>query len=125
MKSIAMTRADFLLIFAIFAAALLFAGIFARNGQRPASAVVIEQDGREIMRLPLEENRVRIPGENGYNVIVVSEHGVWMEEADCPDQICVRQGEIDGSGESIVCLPHRLTVRLVVEGDEGLDAMTN
>lgn len=125
MKSIAITRADLLLIFAVFAAALLFAGTFLGSGRKQASAVVIEQDGREIMRLPLEENRVKIPCENGYNVITVSEHGVWMEEADCPDQICVRQGEISRSMESIICLPHKLTVRLVVEGDEGLDAMTN
>lgn len=124
-KSRYMTRADWILIFIVFFMALLLAAGFFLAGQGQASVVVIEQDGREIMRLPLQNYTVRIPYGSGYNVVTVSEHGVLVEEADCPDQICVRQGEISRGGESIVCLPHRLVVRLVVEGEDGLDAMTN
>ncbi|MDO4333477.1 MAG: NusG domain II-containing protein [Eubacteriales bacterium] len=120
-----MTKADVILIFGVFVLSVLLAAGFFWYGRGTASVVVIEQDGREIMRLPLQENTVRIPCENGYNIVMVTERGVSVKEADCPDRICVRQGEITGGGQSIVCLPHKLVVRLVSEDGEELDAMTN
>ena len=45
-----------------------------------------------------------------------------MSEADCPDRLCVKQGEITNGIYPIVCLPHRLTVRIVE--NSGIDAVT-
>lgn len=59
-----------------------------------------------------------------YNLLAVSENGVSMEAADCPDQICVHHIPIKGGGESIICLPHKLVVEIQGEtGDKGLDGM--
>ena len=60
---------------------------------------------------------------DSYNVIEIAEGGVRMKEADCPDQICVSRGLIRKSGQSIVCLPHRLVIRLEQLGDQELDAV--
>ena len=38
-------------------------------------------------------------------------------EANCGDHTCIRTGAISREGETIVCLPHRMVVR--VEGGEG------
>ena len=35
-----------------------------------------------------------------------------MEEADCPTQDCVHTGTITRAGQSIVCLPARIIIRL-------------
>ena len=35
-----------------------------------------------------------------------------MEEADCPTQDCVHTGTITRTGQSIVCLPARIIIRL-------------
>lgn len=122
-----LTGADLCLILGILAlAAFLAAFFFAASARHEMAEAVIEQDGQEILRLPLAEERtVRIPWEDGFNTVTVTQQGVFMSEADCPDQICVRQGTICNGGESIVCLPHRLVIRL--EGTDGnaLDAMTN
>ena len=40
-----------------------------------------------------------------------------MLEADCPDQVCVRQGWVQDRTVPIVCLPHRLVIEIV--GGEG------
>lgn len=56
-------------------------------------------------------------------MIEIAEGGVRMKEADCPDQICVSRGLIQKSGQSIVCLPHRLVIRLEQVGDQELDAV--
>ena len=39
-----------------------------------------------------------------------------MAEASCPDQLCVHQPAIRYHGQTIVCLPHRVSV--TIEGGE-------
>lgn len=120
-------RADFCLIVGILLAAGLAAFLmYAPYGRKAAAAVVIEQDGREVMRLPLSEDRtVRIESESGYNAIHITGRGAEVTETDCPDQICQKQGEITALGESIICLPHRLVIRLTGDLPAGPDAVTN
>lgn len=48
----------------------------------------------------------------GYNTIEVRPGAIEIIEADCPDQICVHQGAIDDGIEPIVCLPHKLVIRI-------------
>ena len=49
----------------------------------------------------------------GKNLLVIQNHNVWISEANCPNQDCVKQGKISMNGEMLVCLPHRLTVSIV------------
>lgn len=58
-----------------------------------------------------------VPKGSGYNLLAVSEARVFMESANCRDQICVHHIPIAGGGESIICLPHRLVVEIVGETD--------
>lgn len=121
-------RADRILILSVLAAALAVSVLLAAlQRDSGAGAAVIEQDGQEILRLPLQEDAsVRISCEGGYNVVTVKSGRVAVTEADCRDQICVNQGEISGSFETIVCLPHRLSVHLEgVDSGAGPDAVTN
>lgn len=53
-----------------------------------------------------------VPEGISYNLLSVSSSGVFMEAADCPDQICVHHIPIMRDGESIICLPHRLAVEI-------------
>ena len=122
------SRADRILIFSVFAAAVFLALVFLKpQGSEGTAFAVIEQDGKEILRLQLDrEESVRISCTNGYNVVTVSGGSVAVTEADCRDQVCVRQGEISSGRETIVCLPHRLAVRLERADDgTGPDAVTN
>ena len=65
-----------------------------------------------------------VPEGISYNLLAVSESGVSMVAADCPDQICVHHIPIKNGGESIICLPHKLVVEIQggTEGN-GLDGM--
>jgi hypothetical protein len=47
-----------------------------------------------------------------------------MVSADCPGGDCVRAGTIKNAGESVVCLPHKLTVRLTTESARETDAVS-
>ena len=43
---------------------------------------------------------------------MVKDGKVSVTEADCPDKVCVNTGEISKSGDTIVCLPHKLVVEI-------------
>ena len=82
------------------------------------SYAVITVDGKEYQRLPLNINtEQKIQTNNGYNTICVEGGQVYVKEADCANQVCVKTGEISARGEVIACLPHKLTV--TVEADQG------
>lgn len=67
-----------------------------------------------------------VPEGSGYNFLAVDGKRVWMQAADCPDQICVHHIPISGTGESIICLPHKLVVGITGGTDEegSLDGIT-
>ena len=45
-----------------------------------------------------------------YNILKVSENGVSVIQASCPDKICVKTHIAEKEGDMIVCLPNRLTM---------------
>jgi Protein of unknown function (DUF1312). len=80
----------------------------------PGDTVYIEVDGKLYEELPLSKDKtvtVRVDG-GGYNVVEIKGGKVRISDANCPDRVCVRQGWIDRSGENIICLPHRVVVRI-------------
>ena len=122
-KKIAPTRGDIGLIVGCLLAALICCGLWL-GLRRDGAAVIVEQDGKETARYALDENRtVRIEGQGGYNILVIEGGETWLSEADCPNLLCVKTGKIRYAGQSIVCLPHRLAVR-IVGGASALDAVT-
>jgi hypothetical protein len=55
--------------------------------------------------------------------ILLEGDGVTVTEADCPTQDCVHTGKITRAGQSIVCLPEQVTVRLTGASDGGPDVV--
>ncbi len=66
-----------------------------------------------------------IDNEHGYNRVRMEGGLVWMEEADCRDQVCVMSKSISNPGESIVCLPHQVIVRIVGAQIGEVDVISN
>ena len=94
------------------AALLLSVGLwlFAGRGQQ----VEITVDGKTVMTLPLDvDTTVTVPGVDGENTLVIADGTARMQEADCPDGLCVSHRAISRAGESIICLPHRVVVTVV------------
>lgn len=86
--------------------------------------VIIESGGDLYAKYPLHEDRVIAVPASGqydyYNVVKISGGTVSVTEASCKNQVCVKHGAVSRSGESIVCLPNRLVVRIDA-GKEGYD----
>ena len=63
-------------------------------------------------------------GEDEYNLLMISDGTAFVSDADCPDKLCVKQRAISRNGESIICLPHKLVIRIVAKEESRLDAVT-
>lgn len=85
--------------------------------KKPGLRAVVEVNGERVAVLPLSEDQELTLNETGYNRVRVSDGAVFMEEAGCPDQICVKTGRVDQAGGVIACLPHRVIVYVESGGD--------
>ncbi len=93
--------------------ALCFLGIRAADGGGAAS-LTVSVDGEEVARFDLDRNtEYLITGYGGgVNRLIIRDGNAWIEEASCPDKLCVRQGRISREGEMIICLPNRVTAEI-------------
>lgn len=119
-----MTKTDKMIFWITLLAAcvmLMFSNVFLSLGQN--QEIVIELDGKtyaQYSQASLEKAQVLdIQTEYGYNKIEISPDGVRILESDCSDTQCM--GEIRKAGEMLICLPHRLIVR--IQGSKGADGI--
>ncbi len=120
----AFTPGDALLAAGVLAlAVVLAAGPLAKPARGTASEVVVEVNGAEVMRVPLDAGpaEYQVEGFQGASRFRVEGGEVWMVDSACPDKLCVGMGRARKPGQAIVCLPNRVTLRL--EGEGGVDAV--
>ena len=135
-------KADIILFIVLVVTGLAAsAALTLTHGEAGSGArVIIESGGDLYARYPLAEDRtvvVPAPKQTAvdapagdpddaaslqydyYNVVVISGGTVSVTEASCKNQVCVKHGAISRSGESIVCRPNRLVVRIEDNSEEG------
>ena len=101
-------------------AACLAAFLLWQNGETGTYAEV-EVDGVCVARLPLtKDTEYSVPTDGGINVLVIRDGSIFMQTADCPDKTCVSSRAISRTGETIVCLPHRIVVTVKNAKQNGL-----
>lgn len=105
----------------LLAAALGFMGAFAFSGADNLVAVV-SVNGQVYSEIDLSEvaepYEMTVAGE-GEAVLHISSEGVRFVISDCPDKLCVNTGLLTRSGQSAVCLPARVSVKLVSGDSSG------
>ncbi len=116
-----LNRFDFFLI--ILGILILFVLIcFVLTGTIGNCAVVY-QNSQAVKTIPLGKDATYtfVSEDGGYNVVVVENGEIYVSEADCQGQDCVYRGKISQNNESIICLPHKLSIT-VHNTDKELDA---
>ncbi len=117
-----LSRKDVMLVIAILTTAVLLHFVLEAPGQAEGGQLRVVADGQEYGTYPLGEDRViEIVQDCGKNVIHIEGGYAWMEEADCPDGYCMRQGRIHQVKQSVICLPHRLVVEVLAADGEQAD----
>ena len=121
-------KKDKLLILLIVIAAGIVAVGSSMFGNKAGTYVRVMIDGELYGEYSLQEKQtIGIRETSGYNRLVIDQNSVKMQEADCPDQYCVKHAAITGTNETIVCLPHKLTVEIVsdtIDRQVEIDALT-
>ena len=118
-----MKRADLVLLACVLLIA--GAGFLFLSGRGKGADVVVYTDGQETARYLLSESvSVVLEGyDGGQNRLEISGGEAFLSEADCPDLLCVKQGGINRSGESIICLPHRIVISIEGGAEPEADAI--
>ena len=81
---------------------------------------MVRVDGQVTERHSLAEDGV-FPLNGGTNTLVIENGEAYLCAADCPDHLCVKQGKIRYDGQTITCLPNRLTVTVEGGKSDGVD----
>lgn len=125
-----MKKGDFLVIFLILLISGLVAFFNTKNFMEKDTSggkkVVISVDGKVFKEVELNKNTdkiIKIDNKFGHNEIIIKNERVFMEESDCKDKICLHMGKIYRVGDTIICLPHRLLVKIVADDNKGLDVV--
>lgn len=117
-------KKDWILIGSFLGIALIAASVlhfFTPQGTQVVATVDSQEVGRWSLADSVDEV---IETESGKNRLVIEGGKASIVEADCPDGICVKQGNISRTGQTIVCLPHKLVIEITGKAEEnGLDAV--
>jgi len=115
------------IILAALAAFLALLSFFSLTAKKEGKTVQILQDGLVIEEIDLSavtsERSFTVEWTGGgSNLITVQPGRIRVTEADCPDRVCVDQGWLSDQAAPIVCMPHRLMIRIKDSG--GPDAVS-
>ena len=85
---------------------------------------VITVDGQVVQELPLDEDTTyQVETPEGYNIVEIKDGWADVIEADCRDGLCADQKRIHKTGETIVCLPHKMVVTIEAGTENTVDAV--
>lgn len=77
-------------------------------------------DGGKITEYSLSSDAVI---ELEHATVIVENGTVRVENSDCKDKLCEEFGRISKSGESIICIPNKLSI--TVGGESEVDSVAN
>ena len=88
--------------------------------RKDGAAVKIEIDGRTVGEYPLDlDGEYTLNG--GTNVLKIEDGRAYMIHSDCPDHTCERTGKISYAGQTIVCLPNKVSVTVIGTTEGSVD----
>ena len=105
---------DLFLLLAVFLIVIVSALIYTFTREEGSYAVVLK-NGAEIGRYSLSKN-CEVPVVDGdmiTNILVICDGNAQISEATCPDQICVEHRSVSKVGETIVCLPNEVVIKII------------
>lgn len=102
----------------------LAASYFLSFGQEAGDELIITADGSHYGTYSLLEDReITVELDGHINKVTIDNGKVSMSFSDCKGQDCVKHSKISLSGESIICLPHKLVLE-ISGSDDGYDSIS-
>lgn len=99
----------------------VFAALVDSSAGRRAVVTVC---GKKEAVLRLDRPTVlEVEGAIGKTVIEVGERGVCIRQSPCPNHYCIRMGYAGTRGQTIVCAPNHVSIRIIGDNDSGVDGV--
>lgn len=120
-------KCDILLIIFLIILSFLPYFIFLKyiNKNYNSTYAEIKVEGKLYKNIPLSshsgENSFIIESSKGKNKIIIKDNSIAIEEADCLDSLCIKQGFISKVGENVICLPHKVVIEIKGEVSDNSD----
>ncbi len=125
-----MTKTDWILITIVASVSFILLGLKLLPVSGVQVQARIELEGKTVQTLNLQAvdgSVVTIPLKRAKAQLEVKKGAIRllpMPESICPRKICSHTGWIRRPGETIICVPNRLVIRLTGESVGGVDAVT-
>jgi hypothetical protein len=117
-----MRKTDYLLLAVICLVALAGYLFFHSADTRTAKLLIIQHDNKVIERIDLgkvtAETRMEVPVQDGTLTLMYDKKGAWVESSPCPEKLCIHQGKITRTGQTIACLPEKVLLTITTPGKE-------
>lgn len=113
-QTLQMKPLDFILILLLMMAS--FTPFLLLNRHQGSSALAQLRVNSQVVKtfdLRQDQTYTYKSQDGDINEIEVKGGKIAIVFANCGDQICVRKGFIDKTGQTIVCLPHRLVIEVL------------
>jgi len=115
-------RAGDIVVFVVLGASALFMIWAGAGAPKAISEVEISVGGDVVHRASLGQNFTqKVLGPLGVTTVMCRDGYVWVNDSCCPNKLCVKTGKVHTQGQTIVCVPNRVVVRVV--GADDVDAI--
>lgn len=118
-------KKDVIFLFLLFIIGVILTLIIYIPKSPTGSTVQVQVNGNIIATYRLGEDTLVPIGNKSkdYNLLQIKNGAASILNANCKDKYCVHQKKISVVGESIVCLPHFLTITIVSDKQHIPDAV--
>lgn len=85
------------------------------NSKKEGNQVIaiVKVNNRQVKKLSLDhDQKWQYQRDGKINIVQVKNHKIRAIDANCKDQVCVKEGWKSKSGDTIVCFPHKFLVEL-------------
>ena len=115
-------RLDILLISCLLVLSLLILAVVSLN-KKEGALISVEVDGVTVASYPLSKDGVFVLN-GGTNTLIIENGTARLVESHCPDRTCEKKGKIRYVGQTVVCLPNRLSVTVTGDRQNGVDLVS-
>ena len=121
-----MKKNDFFLILLVLIIIVGWMSFNFLKNQDKCEKIVIYLDNKVYKEIPIDATEnLTIKTDSGFNNIKIHDRGVEVIDASCPDKVCVKTGFIDKSNKNIVCIPNKISIKIISDEKNDIDIIAN
>ena len=100
-------------LFVIIFTLLISVAVFFIGNNSTGDTVEINADGKEFGIFSLYQDRdITVKTENGDITVCIDKGKAFVKYAACKDKECVNSGYISSKGQTIICLPLKVMIKI-------------